>query len=315
LINHTVAGHLWLTPIIPATQEAENKRMVVWSHPRQKIHKALCQKYPTHTHTHKQGWWSDSGGTEPAYKVWSSCVFTNCVFPHLSRNLERTERRTDPWPPWEYWAMWCHPLLLVMAPPRAKPKRPGLRHRGAEEIGHGRTLVFLQYWDLNSGCTPWVIPSALFVMGFFEMGSRQLFCPGWLPATILLISASWVTVKEGPCAGSGEGGQRSETWSRKVHKRLLLFCFYWSIDWIISEEKVCIWEVCVWPVHRCKRKGRAPWHPPSAWGRDRRAASLEPKALWGGSCVITAIYQDSSPQGFGCFPFIQLVYLGGNWCQ
>jgi hypothetical protein len=27
----------------------------------------------------------------------ASCVFTNCVFAHVSRNLERTERGTDHW--------------------------------------------------------------------------------------------------------------------------------------------------------------------------------------------------------------------------
>jgi hypothetical protein len=204
-------------------------------------------------------------------------------------------------------------------------------------VGDGTTKGKAQEtWPQAQGCRgdrPWQNSCFFAVLGlelrmYTLSHSISPFCDGFfwdgVSPTILPRLASshdppdlclWVTVKEGPCAGSGEGGQRSETWSRKVHKRLLLFCFYWSIDWIISEEKACIWEVCVWPVHRCKRKGRAPWHPPSAWGRDRRAASLEPKALWGGSCVITAIYQDSSPQGFGCFPFIQLVYLGGNWCQ
>jgi hypothetical protein len=33
---------------------------------------------------------------------------------------------------------------------------------------------------------------SLFVMGFVKIGSRELFCPGWLETLILLISASWV---------------------------------------------------------------------------------------------------------------------------
>jgi hypothetical protein len=37
-------------------------------------------------------------------------------------------------------------------------------------------LLFLQYWGLNSGPTPWATPPALFcVMGFFEKGSCKLF--------------------------------------------------------------------------------------------------------------------------------------------
>jgi hypothetical protein len=33
----------------------------------------------------------------------------------------------------------------------------------------------------------------LFVMGFIGIGSRKLFCQGWLPTMILFLSASWVT--------------------------------------------------------------------------------------------------------------------------
>jgi hypothetical protein len=35
--------------------------------------------------------------------------------------------------------------------------------------------------------------SPVFVMGFFEIGSRDLFSLGWLQTPTLLISASWVT--------------------------------------------------------------------------------------------------------------------------
>jgi hypothetical protein len=32
------------------------------------------------------------------------------------------------------------------------------------------------------------------VLGFFEIGSHELFARGWLGTVILLISASWVAV-------------------------------------------------------------------------------------------------------------------------
>jgi hypothetical protein len=53
-------------------------------------------------------------------------------------------------------------------------------------------IYFLQYWSLNSGPTSWVILLARFCDEFFEIGSHELFPWGWLWATILLISASWV---------------------------------------------------------------------------------------------------------------------------
>jgi hypothetical protein len=52
----------WLTPVILDTQEAEIRMIVVWSQPRQIVHKTLSWKYHshthTHTHTHTKGWWS-----------------------------------------------------------------------------------------------------------------------------------------------------------------------------------------------------------------------------------------------------------------
>jgi hypothetical protein len=36
-------------------------------------------------------------------------------------------------------------------------------------------LIFLWYWDLNSGPSPWATPPALFCEGFFEIGSLELF--------------------------------------------------------------------------------------------------------------------------------------------
>jgi hypothetical protein len=52
--------------------------------------------------------------------------------------------------------------------------------------------IFLQYWGLNSGPTPWATPPAPFCEGFFWDRVSQTFCPGWLWITVLLISASWV---------------------------------------------------------------------------------------------------------------------------
>jgi hypothetical protein len=51
--------------------------------------------------------------------------------------------------------------------------------------------LFLQYWGLNSGPSPWTTPPALFCEGFFKIGSHE-FLSGWLWTAILLISASWV---------------------------------------------------------------------------------------------------------------------------
>jgi hypothetical protein len=42
-----MAEHLWLTPVIPATQEAQIRRTEVRSQPRQTVYKTLLRKYPT----------------------------------------------------------------------------------------------------------------------------------------------------------------------------------------------------------------------------------------------------------------------------
>jgi hypothetical protein len=49
------AEHWWLTPIILATQEAEFRRIMVQSQPRQIVYKTLSQKT-----LYKKGLWSDS---------------------------------------------------------------------------------------------------------------------------------------------------------------------------------------------------------------------------------------------------------------
>jgi hypothetical protein len=41
------AGHQWLTPVILATQEAEIRRITVWSQPGQIVHETLSWKKPS----------------------------------------------------------------------------------------------------------------------------------------------------------------------------------------------------------------------------------------------------------------------------
>jgi hypothetical protein len=44
---YTEVGRTWLTPVIPATQEAEIRRIEVPSQPGQIVFETLSQKYPT----------------------------------------------------------------------------------------------------------------------------------------------------------------------------------------------------------------------------------------------------------------------------
>jgi hypothetical protein len=47
LKNREIAEHLWFTPIILDTKEAEIRRINVRSQPGQIVFKTLSQKYPT----------------------------------------------------------------------------------------------------------------------------------------------------------------------------------------------------------------------------------------------------------------------------
>jgi hypothetical protein len=51
----TEAGIWWLTPVIPATQETEIRRIEVQSQPRQIIQETLSQKYPTQDRAGRMG--------------------------------------------------------------------------------------------------------------------------------------------------------------------------------------------------------------------------------------------------------------------
>jgi hypothetical protein len=48
-----------------ATQEAEIRRITVWSQPRQIVHETLSQN-TLHTHTHTKGWQNGSSDRTPA---------------------------------------------------------------------------------------------------------------------------------------------------------------------------------------------------------------------------------------------------------
>jgi hypothetical protein len=54
--SHLQRGHQWLTPVILANQEAEIRRIVVQSQPRQISGRPYLKK----THHKKKGWWSGS---------------------------------------------------------------------------------------------------------------------------------------------------------------------------------------------------------------------------------------------------------------
>jgi hypothetical protein len=52
--------------------------------------------------------------------------------------------------------------------------------------------LFLQFWGLNSGPSPWATPPALFLWRVFWARVSQNYVLGWLWIALLLISASWV---------------------------------------------------------------------------------------------------------------------------
>jgi hypothetical protein len=54
--NWTTVRYQWLMPVIPATQEAEIRRSMVWSQPGQIVRETLSWKNPSQ----KLGWWNGS---------------------------------------------------------------------------------------------------------------------------------------------------------------------------------------------------------------------------------------------------------------
>jgi hypothetical protein len=46
-IRKKEAWHQWLMPVILASQEAEIRRITLWSQPKQIVHEAQCQKNPS----------------------------------------------------------------------------------------------------------------------------------------------------------------------------------------------------------------------------------------------------------------------------
>jgi hypothetical protein len=53
-----------LIPVIPATQEAEIRRIIALSQPGQIVCETLSQKYLTHTHTQRTGGVAQGEGPE-----------------------------------------------------------------------------------------------------------------------------------------------------------------------------------------------------------------------------------------------------------
>jgi hypothetical protein len=62
------------------------------------------------------------------------------------------------------------------------------------------TIIFLRYWVLNSGPTPWTTPPAPFCDEFFQYSVSWPILLGWLWTKILLTSASWVARITGMCS-------------------------------------------------------------------------------------------------------------------
>jgi hypothetical protein len=71
--------------------------------------------------------------------------------------------------------------------------RSWLFHYSVSVICYIVWFFFLQYWDLNTGPSPWAIPPALFCEFFFKDRVSLTVFLGWLQTIILLTFASWVT--------------------------------------------------------------------------------------------------------------------------
>jgi hypothetical protein len=55
-----------------------------------------------------------------------------------------------------------------------------------------QSFVFLRYWDLNLGPTPWATPPVLLVLGFFKIGSCELLIQaGFKPQSSWSVLPEW----------------------------------------------------------------------------------------------------------------------------
>jgi hypothetical protein len=55
----------WLTPVIPATQDTEIRRIVVQSQPKANSSQTPILGWGGNKNSTKQGWWNGSGGKAP----------------------------------------------------------------------------------------------------------------------------------------------------------------------------------------------------------------------------------------------------------
>jgi hypothetical protein len=80
------ARHRWLTPIILATQEAEIRRIVVWSQPEQIVPETLPRKYPSHK---RAGGVAQGDGPEfkPQYRTHTKKVNISYVSYHITHQF------------------------------------------------------------------------------------------------------------------------------------------------------------------------------------------------------------------------------------
>jgi hypothetical protein len=90
---------------------------------------------------------------------------------------------------------WTIPLALVWHTPGPLSVFSSLMLKQSIQLSNFFFLFFFFFcgaeaWTEGLHLEP--LHQPIFVMGFFEIGSHELFDQGWFQTTILLISASWV---------------------------------------------------------------------------------------------------------------------------